>query len=153
MSNIVRVGDTYDPAFEGMELLEVQHNLEGIADNVTEGSYTKRLTPEEVAASEKQFAYLSIEIGEAEDALAEYIKEKKAEIKLTKIEAADELNKVKNKTEFVNGKLYEIFDHETRSATVVDEVGVIIDVRPLKRDERQSTIFSITDASTGTKGK
>jgi hypothetical protein len=152
MSNIVRVGDSYDPAFESMELLEVQDNLEGIADNVSEGSYTKRLTPEEVQASEKQFAYLSIEIGEEEEKLADYVKAEKERIKLIKQEAGDELKKVKNKTEFVTGKLYEMFDQENRSATIVDERGVIIDVRPLRRDERQKTIFSITDA-TGTQGK
>lgn len=152
MSNIVRQGDLYDPAFEKMELLEVSHNLEGIADNVTEGSYTKRLTPEEVAAAEKQFAFLSMEIGDQEDALAEYVKEEKKKIKAMKDEAGEELNKVRTKSERLNGKLYEIFDQETRMATVVDEAGVVVDTRPLKRDERKKTIFSITD-KTGTNDK
>lgn len=146
-----KVGQLFAPQFEGMELEQIQDNLDGIAYDIKEGKYTKKLTPEEVAGAEKQYAFLSIEKAEVKAEMDLVVKMKKAEIKDLDEQALTELEKIKTKSEYVTGKLYHIVNEEDKEMEIYDETGVCIEVRPLKREERQSKIFSITD-KTGTNG-
>lgn len=143
----IKVGDMFDPSYEGLSQEDIKASLDAIAYDVKEGSYTKRLTAEEVQACEKQYAYLSIEAAEATEAMQEKVKSMKAEIKGINEEAIVELEKIKFKTEHVKGILYEVVNEEDKVMEIFDENGICTEVRPLKREERQTKIHSITDLS------
>lgn len=153
MKTTVKVGQLFAPQFESMSVDEIQANLEGIAYEIKEGKYTKRLTPDEVAQAEKQYAYLNIEKADVKAELDLVTKMKKAEIKGLDGEALAELEKIKTKSEFVEGRLFHVMNEEDKEMEIYDETGVCIEVRPLRREEKQHKIFSITDKSTGTNGK
>lgn len=145
MKTTQKVGQLFDPSFEGMDLKQIQDNLDGIAYDVKEGKYTKRLTPTEVQECEKQYAYLSIEKADVKAELDLISKMKKAEIKDIEGQALAELEKIKSKSDFVDGTLYHVMNEEEKEMEIYDETGVCIEVRPLRREERQKKIFSITD--------
>ena len=83
MKNSKRVGELFTPEFEKMDLNEVQQNLDGIAYDIKEGKYTKRLTPEEVAQCESQYAYLNIEKGSVKAELDQITKTSRQERRLS----------------------------------------------------------------------
>lgn len=152
MKTTDKVGKLFAPQFETMDLEQIQHNLEGIAYDIKEGKYTKRLTAEEIQEAQKQYAYLNIEKADVKAELDLVSKMKKAEMKELDGQALAELEKIKTKSEFVEGKLFHVLNEEEKEMEIYDETGVCIEVRPLKREEKQTKIFSITDKS-GTNGE
>lgn len=145
MKTTNKVGQLFDASFESMDLQQIQDNLDGIAYGIKEGKYTKRLSPEEIQEAQKQYAYLNIEKADVKAELDLISKVKKAEIKELDGQALAELEKIKTKSEFVEGKLYHVMNEEDKEMEIYDETGVCIEVRPLRREEKQTKIYSITD--------
>lgn len=145
MKTTNKVGQMFDASFEKMEAQQIYDNLESVAYDVKEGKYTKRLTPAEVQDCEKQYAYLNIEKLEVKAELDAVTKVKKAEIKELDEQALTELGKIKSKTDYVDGTLFFVIDEENQEMEIYDETGICTEVRPLKREEKQRKIFSITD--------
>jgi len=136
----IKIGDLYDPSFEGLTPKEIRDNLEGIMYEKTEDYYTKKLTTAEVNARRKEFARLSIEIAEKQKELKAFTDLKKAEMKPLQKETATALDEIKNKSVYIKGTLYHVDDQDNGLMLTYDSEGVLVEKRKLTSKEKQLKI-------------
>lgn len=138
-----QIGDFFDASYQGLEPDEIAQVLDGVAYEVREGNYTKRLTPEELTEKRRLFAELNMEKNDIETEIKDFAARKKIELKPIVEEVAGCLSCIKTKTEVVNGKLFGIDNQDTQEMEYYDTTGVLVDIRPLKREEKQRKLFQL----------
>lgn len=154
MSKIPRVGDLYDPSFEGMEPHSIKSVLGGVAYDIAEDTYTRPLTAEELQDKREIFVDLNIDVAEIQKEIKDFTDSRKVIIKEKSKEMAIVIGDVKTKTTTVTGTIFNIDDQENGLMLTYDATGTCIDVRALKAKEKQTKIFSIKDNSkNGTDGE
>lgn len=142
-----KIGQHYDEAFKSMEQKDVMDNLEGIAYDLSEQSYTKNLTEEELAERKDQYSEIGIKLSEIATKKKEAMERFKAEEKEPAIIAKDLLESIKYKSEQNYGKLYLVDDQEEGMMYFFDTFGVCVDARPLTKQERQQKLKSLKTGS------
>jgi hypothetical protein len=123
----------------------IKDTLRATADKVLrEEQYYKDLTPEEVAAYDAQHSQDSIKVRRIKREIKEFTAWKNEEKK--KLEASMDiaLTAVETGQVMVTGDLYLIACHETRMMGTYNELGNLISSRPLKPEERQTNLLSIS---------
>lgn len=138
-----KIGEIFDPSYEGMDTETIAQILDGVAYEVKEGNYSKRLTPEELTEKRRLFAELNMEKNDIEAEIKDFTALKKIELKPITEELNMALGCIKTKTEVVSGKLFGIDNQETQEMEYYDETGIMVDVRPLKREEKQRKLFQL----------
>lgn len=138
-----KIGQLYDPAFAAMSAQDIKDNLEAIAWGITEKSYTKNLSAEEVTNKKDVYSQVGLaldEIAERKKAFAEEIKAEETEPKAM---AKDLLQAIKFKSEQKHGKLFMVDDQEAGIMYLFDNAGVCVEARQLDKNERQTKLRNI----------
>lgn len=131
--------------------------LDAQADEVTEENFLQPYTDAEMRQQQKEYVKLSIELadiqGEEDDMKAEF-KERKAPIKKSMDSV---LSNIRQKGEYVKGKLFKIVDQDERVTGFYNEDGVLASQRKALPAELNSpTLFAHTRTAvlkTGTADK
>lgn len=138
-----KIGEIFDTSYEGMDPEEIAQILDGVAYEVKEGTYSKRLTAEEITEKRRQFVDLQMEVNEISAEIKNFTDLKKLELKPIQSEQSMAMQCIKSKSEIVSGKLFGIDNQETQEMEYYDSSGILVDIRPLKREERQRKIFQL----------
>ena len=146
MSNF-KIGSHYDGAFKTMQPDEILSNLESIAYDVTEQSYTKNLTEEELAGRKDRYSEIGIRLSELAERKKAILDEFKELEKEPRSEAKEILDSIKFKSEQKYGKLYMIDDQDARMMYLFDNNGICVDARPLTKKESQLKLTAIKNGT------
>ena len=142
MSNF-KIGQHFDETFRTMQPKDINDNLEGVAYDLLEQSYTKNLTDEELAERKDQYSTIGIKLSEIATKKKEAMERFKAEEKEPTIEAKGLLESIKYKSEQIYGKLFLIDDQEAGMMYSFDVTGVCVDARPLTKTEKQTKLKTL----------
>lgn len=143
--------------FQDLTPEERREMLDAQADEVTEENFLQPYTEAEMRQQQKEYVKLSIELadiqGEEDDMKAEF-KERKAPIKKSMDSV---LSNIRQKGEYVKGKLFKIVDQDERVTGFYNEEGVLVSQRKALPAELNSpTLFAHTRTAvlkTGTTDK
>lgn len=123
----------------------IQDTLRAQADRIlTDELYYKDLTPEEVADYDAQHSQDAIKVRRLKQEIKDFTARKNEEKKRLETAMDVALTAVETGQVRVVGTLYMIACHETRMMGTYDEKGNLISSRPLKPEERQTSLMSIT---------
>ena len=142
MSNF-KIGQHYDPAFRIMQPSEIKDNLDAIAYGLTEKSYTKNLTEEEIVERKDEYSEIAISLSEIAEQKKEANDRFKSLVKEPKLKASMLLESIKFKSEQKHGKLYLVDDQEAGMMYSFDDFGVCVEARQLDKKEKQTTLRAI----------
>jgi hypothetical protein len=134
--------------FESMSVMDRKQHLSAIADSVEESTYMRELTPEEMIFHKDRFSQRSIEKARINDELKDYKAEVKDMLKPITADLEESLSAIKNRAIQQTGKVYKIVDTETKMTGYYTEDGVLINSRPMTRDEQQLTVMSVRRTGT-----
>lgn len=143
------IGDKYDETIAALPTQERMDVLEGICYKMTNESYTKQLSAEELSDRKSRLAEVSILIAELEEKKKEIMAELKAEMTEPAQEKTELLTSIKYKREDRKGMLYYIDDQEQSVMYVFDDTATCVEVRPLRGDEKQTKIRNLNQVSNG----
>lgn len=133
--------------FDLMSPQEIAQFLETNADEITEGSYMKPLSEDEIAEIKDRFVQDSIQLAHNQEELKRITDEFKAEnIKPISTQLETDRNTLKLKKLACNGRLYILRDWESSEVVTYDVNGHEIDRRRMRPNERQATIRSMKTA-------
>jgi hypothetical protein len=118
--------------------------LESIADDtISEHSYSRSLSDDEMAALRFNLESESIKLANLQDELVAFRNQLNASIKKHKAEVRSILYSLRNRTESVTGEVFLVADHELGRMQYVTPTGEIIYHRPLTAPERQGNVFKL----------
>lgn len=138
-----KIGELYDPSFKKLTPQERKDNLEGVAYEGREKSYTKNLTEDELLDRKEEYAEVGLSLSELEDERKNYLDELKLRTKPKKEHAKGLLSAIKFKSEQRYGIVYSVDDQEEGMMYFFDDNGCCVDARPLTREERQTKLKTI----------
>jgi hypothetical protein len=118
--------------------------LQENASKIEQTTYQKVLTPDELAARREDLADNCIKLNQFEDEL----KEVKDDFKL-KMDPLKNFNKtllteIKTKQSTIEGTLFHLANHDDGMMETYDNEGMLISTRRLRPEEKQGTIFSLS---------
>jgi hypothetical protein len=142
MSNF-KIGQPYDPAFRKMQPSEIKDNLESVAYGLTEKSYTKNLTEEEIVERKDEYSEIAISLSEIATQKKEANDHFKQLVKEPKAKASMLLESIKFKSEQKHGTLYLVDDQEEGMMYSFDNLGICVEARQLDKKEKQTTLRAI----------
>jgi len=142
MSNF-KIGQHYDPAFRTMQPSEIKDNLEAVAYGLTEKSYTKNLTEEEIIERKDEYSEISITLSEIATQKKEANERFKLLAKEPKAKSSIILESIKFKSEQKHGTLYLVDDQEAGMMYSFDNLGICVEARQLDKKEKQTTLRAI----------
>ena len=142
MSNF-KIGQHYDPAFRTMQPGEIKDNLDAIAYGLTEKSYTKNLTEEEIVDRKDEYSEIAIALSEIATQKKEANDRFKVLAKEPRTKASMLLESIKFKSEQKHGTLYLVDDQEAGMMYSFDNLGICVEARQLDKKEKQTTLRAI----------
>lgn len=144
MSNF-KIGMHYDAVFQGMSVKDIRDNLEAVAYQIEERSYTKNLTEAEVSEKKDEYSAVGIKLSELEQQKKEANERFKLLEKEPKETAKVLLEAIKYKSEQRYGELFAVDDQESGFMYFFDVTGVCIDARPLTQKEKQLKLKQVNE--------
>ena len=122
--------------------------LNANCDAVENVGYTRRFTAEELAKMKENLSETAIRINDIEIAKKEAMKAIKKELDPLNEDKVDLLEKLKNKSEFVEEDCYKFIDHEAREVGFYNTEGELVYSRPIQPQEMQKTVFQMQRTGT-----
>lgn len=138
-----KIGQLYDEALRTMQPQDIKDNLESVAYDIHEKSYTKNLTEEEIVERKDEYSKISISLSEIEVQKKEAMERFKNLVKEPKQKASILLDSIKFKSEQKHGKLFLVDDQEDGMMYSFDTMGVCVEVRPLTKEEKQTKLKAL----------
>lgn len=126
---------------------EIKRILADNSDGRETMTYPKQLTEGELTALRENLADNHIEIGKANDELAEAKKEHKDFVKPLQVENKEILKTLKTRYQEVTENVYKLPNHVSGMMEFVNEKGDIVGSRKLRPEERQGNVFSMSRAA------
>lgn len=133
-------GHLYDVAFAALTPQEIEDNLEAVAYDLEERSYTKNLTDEEILEKKDEFSEVNIELSDLNQKKKDFLDTHKIAEKGVKLQAGILLDAIKYKSEQRFGKLFLVDDQESGMMYTFDHEGICIEQRQLTRKEKQTKL-------------
>lgn len=100
-------------------------------------TYMKPLTDMEMTIIREELATASIAKALLDDELRQMKDDFKARIEPHATKITEAIESLKNRVQQVTGLLHKFIDYESKTVTMVDEAGNVIDTRMMKPEERQ----------------
>lgn len=122
--------------------------LEDNADKVEEIGYMKPFTPEEMEGMKDDLSKVVIGINDIEEEKKSKMDEIKMRLKPLDEEKKELLSNIKNKSEYVTEQCFKMIDHDNGMVGYYNNMGMLVESRPIRQDEKQKTLF--TALKTGT---
>jgi hypothetical protein len=142
-----KIGQLYDEALRVMQPSEIKDNLEAVAYGIQEKSYTKNLTEEEIVERKDEYSEIAISLSEIAEQKKEVMERFKNLIKEPKLKASMLLESIKFKSEQKHGQLFLLDEQEDGLMYSFDALGVCVEVRPLLKEEKQTRMKTLKNAS------
>lgn len=117
--------------------------LEDNADKIEEIGYMKPFDPEEMNVMKDDLSKVIININDIEDEKKAIMSEIKLKLKPLDIEKKELLSNIKNKSEYVTENCFKIIDHEDEMVGYYNELGFLIESRPIRQDEKNKTLYAL----------
>ena len=133
-----------------MEHNERIHAMDSKAHHTAVEDYEAPLTPEEIDAVKDRVTALAGSIQLLEDKKKELVAELTGQIKPKKEEFANIVRESRSGMRTENGKVWYMDDQKKGTMERVTEEGIVLSTRPLRRDERDTSIFNMDAQATGT---
>lgn len=111
------------------------------ADTVEEVGYMKAFTPEEMETMKDRLSKIVIDINDIDEEKKAVNDEFKLRKKPLETEKQELLANIKSKSEYVVEDCYKFCDHDEQMVGFYNKQGVLVDCRPMRPDERQTTLF------------
>jgi len=125
------IGDEYS----GEELIEfLTNNADAVKE---ESTFTRKYSPEELAAVQEDFLNNSIRVNQVEEQKKAATAVFSAEIKTLKSKIKENMQNIVAEGESVTGKLFEFKFPEEKMVGLYDEQGNLVESRPFNQKERQ----------------
>lgn len=123
----------------------IRDTLRAEADKVMQDEiFYKDLDADEIADYRAEVSESLIKINQIKQDIKTYTSMKNEQKKALEKKLGEALHAVQTGQVRVTGTLYLIADHEARTMGSYDESGKLVSSRPLKPEERQPTIMSVT---------
>lgn len=142
-----KIGQLYDQALRTMQPSEIIDNLEAVAYGIQEKSYTKNLTEEEIVERKDEYSEIAIQLSEVATQKKEAMDRFKELIKEPKLKASMLLESIKFKSEQKHGQLFLVDDQEDGIMYSFDTLGICVEVRPLTKEEKQTKLKALKNAT------
>lgn len=113
------------------------------ADAVETLNYLKKFTPEEIQEMKNNLSNVSIEINDIENERKDAVDVFKSKLKPLVIDRKETLTNIRNKAISVKEDCFKFIDHDTNTVSYYNNIGDLVDQRPIMPSERQKSIFSI----------
>ena len=111
------------------------------ADTVEEVGYMKAFTPEEMETMKDRLSKIVIDINDIDEEKKAANDEFKLRKKPLETEKQELLANIKSKSEYVVEDCYKFCDHDEQMVGYYNKQGILVDCRPMRPDERQTTLF------------
>lgn len=131
---------------EHLPLAERAQFLRDNCDKTEDMNYMKKFTPDEVEAMKSRLSTVDIDMNDLEEEKKDMATLIKAKIDPLKTERKDLLTNIKQKAIMVKEECFKFLDHENGRVGYYNQVGDLIEERPMMPDERQRNMFPIRDA-------
>lgn len=118
------------------------------ADRVEEVGYMKPFSTEELDTMKDDLSKVVININEVEEEKKAVNQDFKLRLKPLAEDKQKLLNNIKNKSEYVTEDCFKMIDHEEEMVGYYNSLGMLIEARPIRQEERQRTIFNILRTGT-----
>jgi hypothetical protein len=118
--------------------------LETNADSVRDGSYFKRLSPEEVEARQQSYVEKDMELDDLEEKKKAFLVEIKSEQDPIKQDIKYLRKELRTGMREVLGKIFNIPDYPNKMMKQYNEFGELLGSRRLRPEEHQSNVFAIS---------
>ncbi len=122
--------------------------LEDNADKIEEIGYMKPFTPEEMEVMKDDLSKVVISINDIDEEKKSKMDEIKMRLKPLDEEKKELLSNIKNKSEYVTEQCFKMIDHDKGMVGYYNNLGMLVESRPIRQDEKQKTLF--TALKTGT---
>lgn len=129
--------------FQGYNSNERKQMLEDNSHAVEKVGYMKSFTPDEITQFKDDLSVVVIELSGITDRKKEILAGFKEEVKPLAEEQSTLLSNIKNKAEYVDEDCYKIVDQEDGMVGFYNNEGTLVESRPIRQDEKQTTIFQI----------
>lgn len=133
------------------EGVERQQFLLDNADGLEEISFARMLTPDQVADLKDQLSEQCIQLKDVKADKKAHNAMYNEQIKRLETENDKLTDKIREGSDSVTEQCYKIIDQEEGMVGYYDKYGILVLQRPVKREERQTTIMQFS-RKTGTEG-
>lgn len=117
--------------------------LKDNADKIEEKGYMKAFTPDEIMEKKDSLAKAVISISNIQQEKKDANDGFKTRLKPLEIEKSTLLEEIKNKAEYVEEDCYKFIDQEAGTVRYYNSNGELVESRPIRADEKQTTIFQL----------
>lgn len=118
------------------------------ADTIEEKGYMKSFSEDEIRERKDDLAQSVIGIAQIQQEKKDANDEFKSRLKPLEVDKNRLLEEIKNKAEFVNEECYKMVAHDEGMVGYYNSKGELIESRPIRADEKQSTIFQMIKTGT-----
>lgn len=120
--------------------------LKDNADKIEEKGYMKIFTPDELSERKDNLAQTVISISQIQAEKKEVNDAFKVKLKPLEADKSTLLDEIKNKAEYVEEDCYKFIDQEAGMVGYYNAVGELVESRPIRVDEKQTTVFQVKRA-------
>jgi hypothetical protein len=135
-----KIGDIYAPELMSLNSLEKRDVMESVAYKVSDEGYSKILTESDLIEKKDELSEVVMEISEIEERKKITMNDFKKQLEVPLETKKELLQAIRSKTEFRQGIVFYVDDQDANKMYIFDEFGECIDVRQLRKDERQVKI-------------
>ena len=130
------------------EGVERQQMLLDNADGVEEISFTRMLTPEQIADLKDELSEQCIQLKDVKADKKAHNAMYNEQIKQLETESDRLTDKIREGADIVMEQCYKMIDQEEGMVGYYDKYGILVLQRPMKREERQTTIMQFNRTGT-----
>lgn len=114
------------------------------AYKIDEGRFFKKLTPEELTSRNSDYAQAALRLSDKQDEFEQVKEDFRGKIKEMEAMQVIRLSEIRSKGKWIQGQTYMIDDQVEGVMHIYDVDGELIETRPLRAEEKQTSLLSIT---------
>lgn len=116
--------------------------LEDNCDSKEKKTYSREFTPQRLEAMKDDLSQTVIKISDLETEKKAVVDEFKGKLKPLKEDQTRLTENIKRRAEYVTEDCYKMIDHEASMVGFYNAEGKLIESRPIRPEEKQTTIFT-----------
>lgn len=133
--------------FQGYPEAQRAQILRDNCNTIENIGYTKQFTADQLIDMKDRLSEVSIEANEIEIEKKEAMDGFKHRLQPFNEEKKELLSNLKNKAKYVNEDCFKMIDHESGMVGYYNSLGDLVEMRPIRQNERQTTIIPLPKAA------